>query len=83
VVDSNRIGRQKPDPEIFHLALAELGLLAHEVIFVGDSYERDIIPSKHLGMKTVWLKGRNSAESEAAEADACILSLGELEALIL
>jgi putative hydrolase of the HAD superfamily len=83
VVDSNRVGVQKPDPWIFRLALAQLGLLAHQVIFVGDSYERDMIPSRELGMKTIWLKGPNAGTVATMEVDACISSLSELEALIL
>ena len=83
VVDSNRVGTQKPDPEIFRLALAQLELLAHQVIFVGDSYERDMIPSRKLGMKTVWLAGPNPGMPGTAEVDACISSLSELEGLIL
>ena len=83
VVDSNRVGAQKPDPEIFRLALSQLDLLARQVIFVGDSYERDMIPSRELGMKTIWLMGPNSDAIAASEVDACISSLSELEALIL
>ncbi len=83
VVDSNRVGSQKPDPKIFRHALEQLGLPAHQVIFVGDSYERDMIPSRELGMKTVWLKGPNQATVGAEEVDVCISSLSELEALIL
>jgi putative hydrolase of the HAD superfamily len=83
VVDSNRVGAQKPDPEIFRFALAELELLAHQVIFVGDSYERDMIPSGRLGMKTIWLAGHNPNTAGTAEVDARISSLSELEGLIL
>jgi len=83
VVDSNVVGIQKPDPEIFRLALTQLGLLAHQVIFVGDSFERDVIPSKELGMRTVWLKGPGAGLVSAGEADARISSLTDLEALIL
>lgn len=83
VVDSNRVGVQKPNPEIFRYALKQLGLSADRVIFVGDSYERDMIPSRELGMKTVWLRGPNPATIGAEEVDACISSLSELEALIL
>jgi HAD superfamily hydrolase (TIGR01549 family) len=82
VVDSNRVGVQKPDPGIFRFALAHLGLLAHQVIFVGDSYERDMIPSRELGMKTIWLKGADSSTVATAEVDAYISSLSELGVLI-
>jgi len=83
VIDSNLVGTQKPDPEIFHLALAQLGLFARQVIFVGDSYERDMIPSRQLGMKIIWLRRPGTNPVNAAEVDACISSLTELEALIL
>ena len=83
VVDSNLVGTQKPDLEIFRCALEKLELVAQQVVFVGDSYERDIVPSKQLGMKTVWLKRPNSDATGGAEADISISSLSELEALIL
>ena len=83
VIDSNIVGKQKPDPEIFRLALDKLGLGAEQVVFVGDSYERDILPSRQLGMKTIWFKPPNIDASVGREADMSISSLSELEALIL
>jgi putative hydrolase of the HAD superfamily len=82
VVDSNLEGVQKPDPNIFLLALTRLGLPAQDVAFVGDSYERDIVPSGRLGMRTIWLK-ESSTSIVATGEDACISSLSELEGLIL
>jgi HAD superfamily hydrolase (TIGR01509 family) len=83
VVDSNVVGKQKPDLEIFRCALEKLELDAQQVIFVGDSYERDIVPSRQLGMKTIWLKRPNADAMGSGEADISISSLAELEALIL
>jgi len=83
IIDSARVGLSKPDPAIFRLALAGLKLLPEQVIFVGDSYERDMIPSRELGMRTVWLKGPNPRIPEnAGPVDACIGSLTELEELL-
>ena len=79
ILDSVVVGIGKPDPAIFRLALAELDLPPDRVIFVGDSYERDMIPARRLGMKTIWLKGPNPRIPENAEpVDAWISGLSEL-----
>ncbi len=83
ILDSARIGMSKPDPEIFQAALERLGLAPGETICVGDSFERDMIPTRELGMKTIWLKGPNPRlPANAGPVDALISSLSELEALI-
>jgi HAD superfamily hydrolase (TIGR01549 family) len=84
LLDSTRLGISKPDPEIFRIALGKLGVSPEEAIFVGDSYERDMMPSRRLGMKTVWLRGPNPRLPEAPEPVDCIISsLPELELVTL
>ncbi len=83
ILDSNLVGARKPDQEIFRLALTRLELPARQVIFVGDSYQSDMVPSREIGMKTIWLRGPVADRGGMAEVDACITSLSELEALIL
>jgi putative hydrolase of the HAD superfamily len=84
ILDSANMGISKPNPEIFRTALCRMDLLPDRVIFVGDSYERDMIPAKELGMKTVWLKGPSPRiPLQAPPVDAAVSSLYELEALIL
>ena len=83
ILDSTLVGVSKPDPAFFRLALEQLGLVPEEVIFIGDSYERDMIPTRELGMKTIWLKGPHPRiPLNAGPVDAWITSLSELEALI-
>jgi FMN phosphatase YigB (HAD superfamily) len=83
ILDSVREGRSKPDPEIFRTALARLGLPAERAIFVGDSYERDMVPSRQLGMKTIWMKGPNPRVPDGAgPVDAWISRLPDLEGLV-
>jgi FMN phosphatase YigB (HAD superfamily) len=82
-IDSNRVGIRKPDPGIFLLALRELGLSPDQAVFVGDSYERDIVPASLLGMKTIWLRPPGSAAPLDQKADACVSRLSEIEALIV
>ena len=83
ILDSTRLGIGKPNPDIFLTALEALRLPAEEVVFVGDSYERDMIPAQKIGMKTIWMKGPNPRmRHDAAPVDACITSLAELRALL-
>jgi len=83
ILDSTRLGIGKPNPEIFRIALNRLGLSPEETLFVGDSYDRDMMPARKIGMKTVWLKGPNPRiPPHAAPPDATLSSLTGLEALL-
>lgn len=57
VIDSQKVGVRKPDPEIFRLALNFLGTEPSETLVIGDSYSNDIEPALKLGCKVLWLKG--------------------------
>jgi len=83
ILDSALVGMSKPDPEIFRTALERFQLPPKEVVSVGDSFERDMIPTRELGMKTIWLKGPHPRVPEnAGPVDASISSLPELQVLI-
>ncbi len=85
VIDSNRVGLRKPSPQIFLLALKRLELPAHEAAFVGDSLERDMLPSIEMGMKAIWLKGSDRGPDESAQAarvKGSIARLSDLEELL-
>jgi len=83
ILDSTEVGIGKPDPRIFRMALQKLNLSPEQAIFVGDSYERDMMPARALGMKTVWLRGPHPRiPLNAGPVDAWISSLTELETLI-
>jgi FMN phosphatase YigB (HAD superfamily) len=49
------------------------------VLFVGDSYERDIRPACSLGLRTAWIAPPGT---KAREADVVIASLPELATVI-
>lgn len=82
VIESAVVGVRKPDPQIFALGVEALGLHAGEVLVVGDSYGKDIVPAHALGCHTVWLKGRGWSDadepSDSPCADKVIESLGEV-----
>jgi putative hydrolase of the HAD superfamily len=83
VVDSRRVGLFKPDPAIFVLAAAELGVRASRAMMVGDSFDRDIRPAKSVGLRTAWLEGPVRRECpNPALADLRLRTLAELPAAI-
>jgi putative hydrolase of the HAD superfamily len=83
IIDSGVVGVSKPDPAIFRLALTRLGCAPEETLSIGDSYERDMMPSMELGIGTVWLKGPNPRLPDSPRpVDAYIESLSRLEELV-
>lgn len=58
VIESAVVGVRKPDPQIFQLGVDALGLRAEDVVVVGDSFSKDIVPANALGCQTVWMKGK-------------------------
>jgi putative hydrolase of the HAD superfamily len=50
------IGTMKPSEKYFRFALKKLKLKPSEVIVIGDSFERDILPAKKIGIKTFQVK---------------------------
>ena len=57
IVDSRRVRLFKPDPAIYLHAVEKLGLDPAAIMMVGDSFERDVLPAKKVGLKTAWLEG--------------------------
>ncbi|MEW6508863.1 MAG: HAD family hydrolase [Bacteroidota bacterium] len=83
IIDSKVVRIRKPDPKIFSLALNSVNSHPYETIVVGDSYTNDILPSKQIGCKTVWLKNKNwEIPTSTESADAIINSLDEIEETI-
>jgi HAD superfamily hydrolase (TIGR01509 family) len=89
VVESSRVNVRKPDPRIFKMGVELLGLEPHAVVVIGDSYDKDILPSASLGCRTIWLKGEgwNSATHDGQPkqmcADAIVGTITSLPALLL
>lgn len=79
IIESAVVGVRKPDPAIFALGVEALGLPANEVLVVGDSYKKDILPARSLGCVTAWLKGKGwTADEDAVNDPAEVRSLAEV-----
>jgi len=69
VIESAVVGVRKPDARIFMLGCVALGLDPEQVLVVGDSLKKDILPARSLGCKTAWIKGRGWTPDEDAATD--------------
>ena len=52
---SEEVGINKPQPEIFRIALQMNDVTADEAIMIGDSYSSDIQGAKNAGIDQIWL----------------------------
>ncbi|MGA2383482.1 MAG: HAD-IA family hydrolase [Gemmatimonadales bacterium] len=55
VVDSGVVRVEKPDPEIFRIALRRAGVEADEAMHVGDLYPVDVVGARRAGIEPVLL----------------------------
>lgn len=79
IIESAVVGVRKPDPKIFAMGVEALGLKPEEVLVIGDSYKKDIVPAESLGCKTAWLKGKGwTAEEDAVTHPGIIKKLSEV-----
>ena len=66
---SEEVGINKPQPEIFRIALQMNGVTADEAVMIGDSYSSDIQGAKNAGIDQIWLH-----EGETDETATYIVS---------
>ena len=74
MIESAVVGVRKPDPEIFNLGVKALGLPATDILVVGDSLDKDILPAQSLGCHTAWLKGMQWDEKPQIKANTLVNS---------
>ena len=63
MISPEHTGKLKPSISFYEKLLEETGFHPDEIIMVGDSIKRDLIPAKLLGLKTAIAKyGQTEAE---------------------
>jgi FMN phosphatase YigB (HAD superfamily) len=83
VIDSTCVGVSKPDPAIFALALEQLDCEPGDALYVGDSFEKDVVGARGAGLRSAWLVGAAEPPCPAPElVDVRLRTLAELEALV-
>lgn len=79
IIDSGRVGIEKPDRRIFDHALAELGA-TRPGIHVGDSWPADVMGALGAGWRAIWFGRRAVAVDDARVAIA--RDAGEVRAVL-
>ena len=64
IIISDEVGIRKPAPDIFSIALNSLEIEARETLFVGDSWEEDIVGAAKFGMDSVWINPHRTSPEE-------------------
>ena len=80
VIESAVVGVRKPDPRIFLMGVEALQMCPDEVIVVGDSIAKDIVPAHQVGCQAIWLRGEQWDDTIVDETlpDRIIKDLSEL-----
>jgi HAD superfamily hydrolase (TIGR01509 family) len=79
IVDSAVVGVRKPDPAIYELAARRLALPPGAIVHTGDSWKRDVVPARIIGMHAVWLAPPDATLPAEPSNVPRIASLLELE----
>ena len=84
IIESSVVGVRKPDPAIYGLGVDAMGVEAKNVLVVGDSFSKDVVPAKAVGCRVVGLKGEGWGGDVIDESvpDAVITDLAQLPALL-
>ncbi|HZD59457.1 MAG TPA: HAD-IA family hydrolase [Anaerolineae bacterium] len=76
VMCSAVVGRMKPQPDIFHMALGRAGVSPEETLHVGDHYYADVIGARGVGITPVLIDRTDQVD----KADCT--TIGDLRSLV-
>lgn len=87
MASSARWGIEKPSHRFFEKIVEETGFSSHEIAYVGDRLDNDILPAAATGLFSVFIERGpwgtlHAQQPECAKASARIRSLTELPAIL-
>jgi len=83
VIDSTCVRVSKPDPAIFAIALQQLDCEPADAVYVGDSFEKDVVGARAAGLRSAWLVGAAAPPCRVPElVDVRLRTLADVEALL-
>ena len=82
ITTSEEVQIYKPKEKIFQVALNKAGCQGKESIIVGDSYKKDIMGGKNMGMTTIWINKFSGDNSDNDKADFIVKDLKEISPIL-
>ena len=77
------VGVQKPDAEIFHLAMNDVGLTdASRCLMIGDNIIADVKGPQDVGMKGCWYQRHGATNNTDIHPDYTVTHLREIQNII-
>ncbi len=82
ITTSEDVRSYKPESKIFQVALNKARCQGEESIIIGDSYKKDIIGGKNIGMTTIWINKFQSDDTYTEKADFIVTHLKEISPIL-
>lgn len=82
ITTSEEVQIYKPKEKIFQVALNKASCQGKESIIVGDSYKKDIVGGKNMGMTTIWINKFQPDNIDTEKADFTVTYLKEIRPII-
>ncbi|GAI72747.1 unnamed protein product [marine sediment metagenome] len=82
ITTSEEVQIYKPKEKIFQVALNKARCLGEESIIIGDSYKKDIVGGKNMGMTTIWINKFSQNNSDNDKADFVVKDLKEISPIL-
>jgi len=82
ITTSEEVQIYKPEAKIFQVALNKAGCQGKESIIIGDSYKKDIVGGKNMGMTTIWINKSFEDKTGRDKADFVVNYLKEVLLII-
>jgi len=82
ITTSEEVQIYKPKTKIFQVALNKAGCQGKESIIVGDSYKKDIVGGKNMGMTTIWINKFSGDDTDNDKADFVVKDLKEISPIL-
>ena len=79
MITGEEAGIEKPNRRMFDMIATKLGVKNDEVIYVGDSYKKDVMGAKNAGMTPVWYL---SLQNKTDEDVLAVSSYPELKNIV-
>jgi HAD superfamily hydrolase (TIGR01549 family) len=82
ITTSEEVQIYKPKEKIFQVALNKAGCQGKESIIVGDSYKKDIVGGKNMGITTIWINKFQPDKMDTEKADFTVTHLKEISPIL-